>query len=134
MPQALPQPCPCGLPAAYADCCGRWHTGPGQYQAPNAEALMRSRYSAYVLCLGNYLLATWHGSTRPAEPPAFQAGLRWLGLEVRRHQIQDDRHAVVEFVARSKWGGKAHRHRETSRFVFEAGRWYYLDGDVHGQD
>ena len=51
--------CPCGG-ATYAACCGRFHAGPLQLQAPNAEALMRSRYSAYVLRLGDYLLATWH--------------------------------------------------------------------------
>lgn len=134
MPQPQPDPCPCGLPARYAHCCGRWHTGPTQFQAPDAEALMRSRYSAYVLALGDYLLATWHPSTRPAEPPSFEPGLRWLGLEVRRHLRQDGQHAQVEFVARSKLGGRAHRHQETSRFVFEAGRWLYLDGQVQGQD
>lgn len=95
---------------------------------------MRSRYSAFVLMLGDYLQTTWHPSTRPASPPAFEPGLRWLGLDVRRHLRQDDQHAEVEFVARSKLGGRAHRHRETSRFVFEAGRWFYLDGQVHGQD
>jgi SEC-C motif domain protein len=125
-----PEPCPCGRPARYADCCGRWHAGPQHLQAPDAEALMRSRYSAYVKQLGEYLLQTWHPSTRPAAPLVFEPGLRWLGLEVRRHQRVDDTHAVVEFVARSKLGGRAHRLHETSRFVREDGSWYYLDGEV----
>jgi SEC-C motif-containing protein len=90
---------------------------------------MRSRYSAYVLALHDYLLATWHPSTRPAELGADEPGLKWLGLEVRRHVQQDDTHATVEFVARSKLGGRAHRLHETSRFVREEGRWYYVDGD-----
>ena len=66
---------------------------------------MRSRYSAYVLGLVDYLAATWHPSTRPADLAPLPAGLRWLGLEVRRHEQQDEDHALVEFVARSKQGG-----------------------------
>jgi SEC-C motif domain protein len=128
----IPDPCPCGRPAPYSQCCGRWHAGPGQFQAPDAESLMRSRYSAFVRELGEYLAATWHPSTRPTEPPAFEPGLRWLGLDVKRHVRVDASHAEVEFVARSKLGGRAHRHHETSRFVQEAGRWLYVDGDVHG--
>ena len=121
-------PCPCGSGASYAGCCGRWHIGPLQLQAPTAEALMRSRYCAYVRELGCYLQDTWHPSTRPVQPPVFESGLRWLGLEVRRHtQLGDDR-AEVLFVARSKLGGRAHRLQECSRFVREAGRWYYVDG------
>lgn len=118
-------PCPCGSGARYGDCCGRYHAGP---QAPSAEALMRSRYSAYVLDLTDYLLATWHASTRPASIAPNDAGLRWLGLEVRRHRAIDADHAEVEFVARSKLAGRAHRLHELSRFVREDGRWYYVDG------
>jgi SEC-C motif domain protein len=129
-PTTSPDPCPCGLPAAYADCCGRWHAGPLHLRAPDAEALMRSRYSAFVRELPGYLQDTWHASTRPAEPPTFEPGLRWLGLEVRRHERLDEDHAVVEFVARSKLGGRAHRLHETSRFVREGGRWSYLGGEV----
>ena len=90
---------------------------------------MRSRYSAHVLGLAGYLQDTWHASTRPAELQSFDPALRWLGLEVRRHQLLADGCAVVEFVARSKLGGRAQRLHETSRFVFEAGRWFYVDGD-----
>ncbi len=125
-----PDPCPCGHPAAYAACCGRWHAGALHLQAPDAEALMRSRYSAFVRQLADYLEQTWHPSTRPAEPPAFEPGLRWLGLEVKRHRVIDADHAEVEFVARSKLGGRAHRLHETSRFVRENGRWSYLGGDI----
>jgi SEC-C motif domain protein len=118
--------CPCGSGARYESCCGRWHAGA---PAPGAEALMRSRYSAYALRLAPYLLQTWHPSTRPAALD-LDAGVRWLGLDVRR-AAQDGERAVVEFVARSKaGGGPAQRLHETSRFVREGGRWYYVDGDV----
>ncbi len=89
---------------------------------------MRSRYSAYVLELSDYLRDTWHPSTRLAEPLRFGEGVRWLGLEVRRQVQTDAGHAVVEFVARSKQGGRAARLHETSRFVHEDGRWFYVDG------
>lgn len=124
------RPCPCGSGTTYAACCARWHHGPQHLQAPDAAALMRSRYAAYVLGLTDYLLATWHPRTRPASLTPGEPGLKWLGLEVRRHQPIDDTHAQVEFVARSKLGGRAHRLHETSRFVREDGRWYYVDGDL----
>ena len=119
--------CPCGSALTYPACCEPHHSG---QPAPDAEALMRSRYSAYVLGLNDYLLATWHASTRPASLPGGEPGLKWLGLEVRRHARQDADHATVEFVARSKLAGRAHRLHETSRFVRDGGRWFYLDGDV----
>ncbi len=122
-------PCPCGCGAKLAACCGRWHAGPLHLQAPDAVALMRSRYSAFVLELGDYLRATWHASTRPATID-FEPGLRWLGLQVKRHASTGADAAVVEFVARSKLGGRAHRLHETSRFVREGGQWFYLDGDI----
>ena len=125
-----PTPCPCGNPLAYAQCCSRYHAGHAHLQAPDAPTLMRSRYSAFALGLSDYLLATWHASTRPASLQAEPAQLRWLGLEVRHHAAQDADHATVEFVARSKLGGRANRLHETSRFVREDGRWFYLDGAV----
>jgi SEC-C motif domain protein len=92
---------------------------------------MRSRYSAFVLGLHDHLLATWHPSTRPPmlEPP--DPALRWLGLELRRHRVTGPEAAEVEFVARSKRGGRAHRLHETSRFVRENGHWLYVDGNLH---
>ncbi len=122
--------CPCGSTLPYTACCGRWHAGPQHLQAPDAEALMRSRYAAYVLGLGDYLRDTWHASTRPSEAIETDAAVRWLGLEVKRHVPGDADHATVEFVARNKLAGRAYRLHETSRFVREAGRWFYLDGEV----
>ncbi|MEO8297962.1 MAG: YchJ family metal-binding protein [Burkholderiales bacterium] len=122
--------CPCDSALPYADCCGRYHTGLQALQAPDALALMRSRYSAFVLHLSKYLLATWHPTTRPATLAPDEPGLRWLGLQVREHRVIDADHAEVEFVARSKLGGRAHRLHERSRFVREQGRWYYIDGQI----
>lgn len=122
----MSEPCPCGLPAPYASCCGRYHQGELAGQAPTPEALMRSRYSAFVKDLRPYLLDTWHPSARPPliEPP--EAGLKWLGLDVRRATLEDADHGTVDFVARSKLGGRAHRLHEVSAFVREGGRWYYI--------
>ena len=88
---------------------------------------MRSRYAAYALGLDAYLLDTWHPGTRPTEgmvpsPP----GLRWIGLEVRRHTPIDNDHATVEFIARSKLGGRAERLHEISSFERVDGRWFYV--------
>jgi SEC-C motif-containing protein len=90
---------------------------------------MRSRYSAFVLGRVDYLSATWHASTRPAQVEADPA-VKWLGLQVKHHRQTDATHAEVAFVARSRWQGKGQRLQEHSRFVFEAGRWWYVDGDL----
>jgi SEC-C motif-containing protein len=90
---------------------------------------MRSRYSAFVQGDADYLLATWHASTRPALL-TLDANARWLGLEVRAHRRTGEDSAIVEFVARHRVGGRAVRQHEVSRFVREAGLWYYLDGEV----
>lgn len=88
---------------------------------------MRSRYTAHTQRDETYLQASWHHSTRPLEAIVHEDGAMWLGLEVRRHEQNGDE-AIVEFVARYKLGGRAHRLHEVSRFVREAGRWYYVDG------
>jgi SEC-C motif-containing protein len=92
---------------------------------------MRSRYSAYVLGLIDYLLATWHASTAPGELEL--APLKWLGLELLHVQQSGDA-GVVEFVARYKENGRAQRLHEISRFVREQGRWYYIDGQTPQPD
>jgi SEC-C motif domain protein len=119
--------CPCGSALAYADCCGPCHAG---RPATTPEALMRSRYSAFVLDRIDYLMDTWHPGTRPARLDPNPPGLKWLGLDVKATALQDADHGTVEFVARSKQGGRAHRLHEVSRFVREGGRWFYVDGDL----
>jgi SEC-C motif-containing protein len=121
--------CPCGSNQPYTACCTRYVEG--HELAPNAEALMRSRYTAYTLQRENYLLATWHSSTRPVNLSlAEDKSTTWIGLEVKRHEQQDAEHAIVEFVARYKVNGRAHRLHEVSRFVYEEGQWFYVDGNV----
>lgn len=91
---------------------------------------MRSRYSAFVLCNEQYLLATWHPSKRPASVP-FNANQRWLGLRIIDTRDTGADSAEVEFLARSKLSSAAAvRHHERSRFVREGGRWFYVDGDL----
>lgn len=90
---------------------------------------MRSRYSAFVLGRADYLRATWHASTRP-QVLELDAGLKWLGLQVRAQRSTGPDSAEVEFVARWRDRGRGVRLHERSRFVREAGRWYYVDGDL----
>lgn len=96
--------------------------------AQSAEELMRSRYTAYTQGNEAYVRATWYPRTLPdGQLVSDEPGLKWLGLEVRRHIPAGDE-ATVEFVARYKVGGRAHRMHEVSRFLREDGRWYYVDG------
>lgn len=140
-------PCPCGGPA-FDRCCGPYLAGTAV--PPTAETLMRSRYTAFTLEDEPYLVATWHPSTRPQEAIIDNSEpMRWLGLEIktalrlrqRKAELPDDpeqdpnrmNEDSVEFVARFKIGGRAHRLHEVSRFVREPGpdgalRWFYLDG------
>jgi SEC-C motif-containing protein len=137
----MPQPstCPCGGPSL-ATCCGPYIAGDAI--APGAEALMRSRYTAYTQRNEAYLRATWHPSTLPNEPIVNEnERIQWLGLEVestlrlrkRKSELPESPDAdTVEFVARYKINGRAHRLHEVSRFVREqsggVARWFYLDG------
>ena len=116
------------LPLPFQSCCGRYLDDFVATPAPDAETLMRSRYSAFVLGRLDYLLATWHASTRPADL-TLDAAAKWLGLEVRSHRVIDADHAEVEFIARYREAGRAVRLHERSRFVREAGRWFYVDGE-----
>jgi SEC-C motif-containing protein len=130
--------CPCGGPSL-ATCCGPYIAGAAIPQT--AEALMRSRYTAYGLRNEPYLLATWHSSTRPAEPViSDEEKLQWLGLEVksalrlrqRKADEPDLTKDTVEFVARFKINGRAQRLHEISNFTREPAegglRWFYVDG------
>ena len=89
---------------------------------------MRSRYSAYVLGLEEYLLDTWHPSTRPQYLNLANDRTKWLGLEVKRFEPNDES-TIVEFIARYKTNGKAEKLHETSRFKRIAQRWFYVDGE-----
>ncbi len=119
--------CPCGSGASYTECCGRLHAGQA---APDALALMRSRYCAYVLADEDYLLRTWSPATRPASLAGLGAtGEKWLGLKILSHEVLGPDRQTVEFVARfRRGGGSATRLHEKSTFVREQGCWFYLDG------
>lgn len=119
--------CPCRSGLAYAACCSRWHKGE---PAPSAEALMRSRYTAFVRGDARYLLDSWHPSTRP---PAivFDPRQKWLGLQIVAGETTADDAAEVEFIARYRIGiASAKRLHERSRFVREGERWLYVDGEM----
>lgn len=91
---------------------------------------MRSRYSAFVMRNGQYLLATWQASQRPASI-GFEPRQKWLGLKIVATSCTGANTAEVEFIARYRiGGGSASRLHERSRFVKEGDRWFYVDGDI----
>ena len=112
-------------------CCGRYIDDFLHTPAPDAESLMRSRYTAFTLRRADYLLATWHPDTRPTTLE-FEEEIKWLGLTIRRvlpPRNSETGPAWVEFVARCRVAGKGHRQHECSRFLRSEGRWYYVDED-----
>ncbi len=120
--------CPCGSELSFNQCCRLFHDGKA---APTAEALMRSRYSAYVLANGNYLHRSWHASTRPTKKSLQQLPpTQWTGLTIVRTEQGgvNDTAGLVEFIARYQEGLQLKQLHETSRFVREGGRWFYIDG------
>ncbi len=119
--------CPCGG-FSTATCCGPILAGANP--AVTAEALMRSRYTAFALGLVDHLVATWDPATRPVEltVPAAQT---WHGLRIldtaRGGALDAD--GEVEFIATYRIGGEEAQLHERSRFRRDAGRWLYVDGD-----
>ncbi|WP_299038691.1 YchJ family protein [uncultured Pseudokineococcus sp.] len=117
-------PCPCGWGEPYAACCRPLHRQEGE--APTAEALMRSRYSAFAVGDAPHLRRTWHAGARPDELD-LDEDVRWLHLavlDVERGGPFDDE-GVVEFEAVARVDGRRHVQRERSAFVREGGRWLY---------
>jgi len=100
--------------------------------AGSALALMRSRYSAYVLADEDYLLKTWHSNTRPQQLALDQNEQQWRRLKIVDTELGagDDDTGVVEFIATFKLNGKAEHLKERSQFSRQEGRWVYIDG-VH---
>lgn len=119
--------CPCYSGKPYTDCCQPLHAG---QPAPDAERLMRSRYSAYVLKLPAYILQTWHADTRPKNLTLEDlGGIKWLKLQVLSHAQTAENTAFVRFVATFQSGKlKKEQLTEYSRFSHEQGRWLYVDG------
>lgn len=125
--------CPCGKELMLQMCCGRYHQGEN---APTPEALMRSRYAAFALGLNDYLLATWHPSTRPVEI-APDPQTEWKSLSIVSAEPPLDDKGYVHFRAIFCEYNQAHGHvqkqwlvlEESSHFVKQAHRWWYVDGD-----
>ncbi len=112
--------CPCGSGSSFDACCGPLVRN--ERAAEGVEALMRSRYTAYVLRDLNHLFRTWHPRTRP-DDLAPEEGLTWTGLEVI--DVTEDQ---VTFRAHWSYAGKTGVLYERSTFVRRAGRWVYLEG------
>ncbi|MFC5676412.1 YchJ family protein [Aeromicrobium endophyticum] len=123
--------CPCLSGLTFDDCCGRLHTGRGAAQT--AEQLMRSRFSAFAVGDADYLLATWHPTTRPAALD-LDDDRRWYRLDIRatRGGGPFETDGVVEFEAFYRTPSGSGSQHESSRFVREGGSWFYLDG-MRGQ-
>ncbi|MDB5777248.1 MAG: hypothetical protein JWP38_3381 [Herbaspirillum sp.] len=130
-------PCPCGN-GLYSKCCGRFIDG-GRPAASAAE-LMRSRYTAFTQHNDAYLRSTWLPDTLPEGAITSEDDVKWTDLRIVAHHHADDADdATVEFVARFKIGGRAHKLHEISNFVRQPDdmgtpRWYYVDGTFPGYD
>lgn len=118
--------CPCGN-GALQDCCGPYLDG--RLDAPTAEKLMRSRYTAYALGNVEYLLRSWHPASRP-EDFVLEEAIRWQGLDILDTAAggEGDETGEVEFVARYMVENRPGQLRERSDFRREDGLWYYVDG------
>jgi len=114
--------CPCGSGLSFDACCQPYISG--ITPAPTAEALMRSRFSAYCIGSIKYLLSSWHPSTRPKTLDLESDKTKWIHLKVI-----NSRDNTVEFIATYRLQGKAHKLHEISRFIFEDANWFYVDGD-----
>ena len=118
-------PCPCGSDTPYAHCCQNYHHQ--NEPAPTAEALMRSRYSAFVLGLADYLLASWHPDTRPTDL-ALDNSPKWASLQIlgsETHGNSGKVHFRAIYRTADGWGYL----EEHSDFRHENGHWYYHSGN-----
>ena len=120
--------CQCGSELDYSECCQPYIEG--SKEAPTAEALMRSRYVAYAQGNEQYILNTWHESTRPQDESPIAEGVKWIGLQIIRTEngMEADTEGLVEFRARCRIQDQAGGLDEASHFVKQDGRWYYVDG------
>jgi SEC-C motif domain protein len=121
--------CPCESGREYSDCCKP--VLKGEVLPATAEALMRSRYTAYVREDADYLRRTWDPDNCPPDL-TFNPGQRWLGLKIINCDGggANDESGTVEFVARFKLVDRGHRLHELSRFQRIDGLWRYMDGEL----
>ncbi len=126
--------CPCGSGRAYDVCCEPYVSG--REAAPTAEALMRARYSSFVVDQLDYIVASHHPRSRDkVDMPAvvrWNESATWTGLEILDTQAggPDDETGVVEFRAHYRLGEQEMALHERSRFKKKDGRWFYLDGQT----
>lgn len=119
--------CPCQSGTTYAACCKLLLNK--QHKPQTAEALMRSRYTAYSMADVTYVFKTWHPSTRPSLASLRDDSLTdWLGLKIV-YSEQQQKTAIVEFVATYKDEQGIGQLKERSHFVLEKGKWFYLNGE-----
>tara|TARA_B110000459_G_scaffold203183_1_gene258643 strand:+ start:484 stop:867 length:384 start_codon:yes stop_codon:yes gene_type:complete len=123
--------CPCGNKKSYKECCEIAHHS--LKSAITAEQLMRSRYTAFTLANGDYLMESHHVSTRPIsekkEIVAWAKSVEWLELKIAytTKGLENDNEGTVAFEAFFKENGELNAIKEHSKFVKENGCWYYLD-------
>jgi SEC-C motif-containing protein len=128
------KPCPCGSGRAYDECCGPYITGAAQ--PPSAEALMRSRYSAYVEHAVDYIIDTCIRKDKDEidlkQTRDWSEKSRWLGLKIiaREKGGPEDTEGTVEFEAVYEREGLRDIHHERARFKKQEGRWLYDEGDI----
>nr|WP_024298026.1 YchJ family protein [Methylomicrobium lacus] len=122
--------CLCGSGINYVDCCGLYHDS--ATLPATAEALMRSRFTAYAQRNADYLRATWDSGRCPDVIDFSRETAVWQRLEVvdTKKGGQHDDKGVVEFKAYYLQDGEACVLHEVSRFIKKDGRWFYLDGVI----
>ncbi len=124
--------CPCGSKKNYEGCCQPYHNGSSA--APSAEALMRSRYSAYAMNVLDYIASTMMGKVAKGfdreHSELNQNHTKWLALDVVQSSVDNNNpnHAYVEFRALFSFDEKNSVMHELSEFKRVDGRWFYIDG------
>lgn len=129
--------CPCGSGKSYDTCCGPYIAG--RLNPPTAEALMRSRYTAYAKGAIDYIEATHSPEKRDnldiEETRRWAEESEWQGLEILecREGGPGDTAGTVEFTARYRQKGRDYEHHEVSSFRKEGGQWFFQDGNTPRQ-
>lgn len=125
--KSRPTACPCGSGEAFAACCGPLHAG--NAKAATAEALMRSRYSAFAVGDEAYLMRTWHPATRPERVDLEGDGRTWTGLEILETTGGSPLHTqgTVRFRAHYTDADGPGIQTENSTFERAGADWYYVD-------
>lgn len=126
-------PCPCGSGERFDACCGPLIGGA---PAATAQALMRSRYTAYVIGALDHVADTHAAEVRDdfnrAEAERLSRSCVFQGIEIRKATENADR-GQVDFVLRFNRDGKDMIQVELADFRKENGRWLYAGGKLSPQ-